>query len=221
MLRVGLTGGIATGKSTVAAILRELGCHLLEADEIAHRFIEPGGAAYDDVVREFGRGILTNDGRVDRTKLGAIVFADPLRLARLNAIVHPHVLAEQDRELAAIERAEPHAIAVVEAALLIEAGYTDRLDCLVVTWCTPEQQLARLTRQDAGLGAGRGLTLEQARQRIATQMPLEEKRRVADEVIDCSGSLEHTREQTMALFARLKGMELGRSKPFGLRGKST
>ena len=221
MLRVGLTGGIATGKSTVAAILRELGCHLLEADKIAHLFIEPGGAAYDDVVREFGPGILTPDGRVDRTKLGAIVFADPLRLARLNAIVHPHVLAEQDRELAAIERAEPHAIAVVEAALLIEAGYTDRLDCLVVTWCTPEQQLARLTRQDAGLGAGRGLTLEQARQRIATQMPLEEKRRVADEVIDCSGSLEHTREQTMALFARLKGMELGRSKPFGLRGKST
>jgi dephospho-CoA kinase len=221
MLRVGLTGGIATGKSTVTAILRELGCHLLEADKIAHRFIEPGGAAYNDVVREFGPGILTPDGRVDRTKLGAIVFADPLRLARLNAIVHPHVLAEQDRELAAIERAEPHAIAVVEAALLIEAGYTDRLDCLVVTWCTPEQQLARLTRQDAGLDAGRGLTLEQARQRIATQMPLEEKRRMADEVIDCSGSLEHTREQTMALFARLKGMELGRSKPFGLRGKST
>ena len=221
MLRVGLTGGIATGKSTVAAILRELGCHLLEADKIAHRFIEPGGAAYNDVVREFGPGILTPDGRVDRTKLGAIVFADPLRLARLNAIVHPHVLAEQDRELAAIERAEPHAIAVVEAALLIEAGYTDRLDCLVVTWCTPEQQLARLTRQDAGLGAGRGLTLEQARQRIAAQLPLEEKRRMADEVIDCSGSLEHTREQTMALFARLKGMELGRSKPFGLRGKST
>jgi dephospho-CoA kinase len=221
MLRVGLTGGIATGKSTVAAILRELGCHLLEADKIAHRFIEPGGAAYNDVVREFGRGILTPDGRVDRAKLGAIVFAEPLRLARLNAIVHPHVLAEQDRELAAIERAEPHAIAVVEAALLIEAGYTDRLDCLVVTWCTPEQQLARLTRQDAGLGAGRGLTLDQARQRIAAQMPLEEKRRMANEAIDCSGSLEHTREQTMALFARLRGMEAGRSKTLGLGGKST
>jgi dephospho-CoA kinase len=221
MLRVGLTGGIATGKSTVAAILCELGCHLLEADKIAHRFIEPGGAAYDDVVREFGRGILMPDGRVDRAKLGAIVFADPLRLARLNAIVHPHVLAEQDRELTAIERAEPHAIAIVEAALLIEAGYTDRLDCLVVTWCTPEQQLARLTRQDPGLGAGRGLTIEQARQRIAAQMPLEEKRRMADVVVDCSGSLDHTREQTMALFAKLKGMELGRFEPLGLGGKST
>ena len=94
---------------------------LLEADKIAHGLIEPGAAAYDDVVREFGRGILTPDGRVDRAKLGAIVFADAKRLARLNAIVHPLVLAAQDRELAAIERAEPHAIAVVEAALLIEA----------------------------------------------------------------------------------------------------
>ena len=208
MLRVGLTGGIATGKSTVAAILRSLGCHLLEADKIAHRFIEPGGAAYDEVVREFGRGILTPDGRVDRAKLGAIVFAEPARLARLNAIVHPLVLAEQDRELAEIGRAEPHAIAVVEAALLIEAGFKRRLDCLVVTWCTPEQQLARLTQQ----GAGRGLTLEQARQRIAAQMPLEEKNRMADEVIDCSATLEHTREQTMTLFAKLKQLEADQTR---------
>ena len=138
---------------------------------------------------------------MDRQKLGAIVFADPPRLARLNAIVHPPVLAAQDRELAAIERAEPHAIAVVEAALLIEAGYDKKLDCLVVTWCTPEQQLARLTQT---LGAGRGLTIEQARQRIAAQMPVEEKRRMADEEIDCSGSLEHTREQVIALFAKLQ-----------------
>src|ERR1700704_3031231 len=122
MLRAGLTGGIATGKSTAAAMLRELGCHLLEADKIAHGLIEPGGSAYDDVVHEFGRDILTPDGHVDRVKLGGIVFADPKRLARLNAIVHPLVLAAQDRELAAIERVEPHAIAVVEAALLIEAG---------------------------------------------------------------------------------------------------
>jgi dephospho-CoA kinase len=221
MLRVGLTGGIATGKSTVAAILRELGCRLLEADKMAHGLIEPGAPAYDDVVREFGRGILTPDGRVDRSKLGAIVFADPKRLARLNDIVHPLVLSAQDGELTAIERAEPHAIAMVEAALLIEAGYTDRLDCLVVTWCTPEQQLARLTRQDAGMGAARGLTIEQARQRIAAQMPLEEKRRMADEVIDCSGSLEQTRKQTVALFAKLKGMEAVRSKPLGLGGIST
>ncbi|MBZ5659483.1 MAG: dephospho-CoA kinase [Acidobacteriia bacterium] len=217
MLRVGLTGGIATGKSTVVAMLRELGCHVLEADKIAHRMIEPGAAAYDEVVREFGRGILQPDGRVDRPKLGAIVFGDPKKLARLNSIVHPPTLAAQDRELAEIEQAEPHAIAVVEAALLVEAGYDKKLDCLVVTWCTPEQQIARLTQQ----GAGRGLTVEQARQRIAAQMPVEEKRRLADEEIDCSGSLEHTREQVVALLARLRKMETERSLKFGLRGKSS
>jgi dephospho-CoA kinase len=217
MLRVGLTGGIATGKSTVAAILRELGCHLLEADKIAHALIKPGAAAYDDVVREFGRGILTPDGHVDRKKLGAIVFADPKRLARLNAIVHPLVLAAQDRELAAIERTEPHAIAVVEAALLIEAGYTDRLDDLVVTWCTPEQQLARLTQPGT---AGRGFTIEQARRVISAQMPLEEKRRLASEVIDCSGSLEHTREQAVALYLKFRSTEAERSRLLGAGGIS-
>lgn len=203
MLRVGLTGGIGTGKTTVAGMLRELGCHVYEADKIAHRFIEPGGAAFDDVVREFGRGVLAPNGCVDRANLAAIVFADPARLARLNAIVHPHVLAAHDQDLAALERAEPHAIAVIEAALLIEAGYHRKLDCLVVTWCTPEQQIGRLTQKSWG----RGLTLEQARQRIAAQMPLEEKRRMADEQIDCSGSLEFTRQQVEALVAKLKRME--------------
>jgi dephospho-CoA kinase len=203
MLRVGLTGGIGTGKTTVAGMLRELGCHVFEADKIAHRFIEPGGAAFDDVVREFGRGVLAPNGCVDRGKLAAIVFADRARLAQLNAIVHPHVLAAHDQDLAALERTAPHAIAVIEAALLIEAGYHKKLDCVVVTWCTPEQQMARLTQK----GSGRGLTPEQARQRIAAQMPLEEKRRMADDQIDCSGSLEFTRQQVEALVARLKRME--------------
>ena len=216
MLRVGLTGGIATGKSAVVKMLREMGCHVLEADKIAHQMIEPGAPAYDGVVREFGSGILTPDGRVDRTKLGAIVFADPQKLARLNAIVHPPVLAEQTRQLEAIEQSEPHSIAVVEAALLVEAGYDKKLDLLAVTWCTPEQQIARLTERDAG----RGLTIEQARQRIAAQMPVEEKRRLADEVIDCSGTLESTREQVIALLAKLKIMETEHSRRFGRRGKS-
>jgi dephospho-CoA kinase len=214
-MKIAVTGGIATGKSTVVAIFRELGCHVLEADKIAHRMIEPGAAAYDNVVREFGRGILLPDGRVDRPKLGAIVFADPAKLARLNAIVHPPVLAAQDRELAEIEKAEPRAIAVIEAALLVEAGYDKKLDCLVVTWCTPEQQIARLTQQDKG----RGLTVEQARQRIAAQMPVEEKRHMADEQIDCSGSLEHTREQVIALYAKLRNMETERSQRSGARGR--
>jgi dephospho-CoA kinase len=203
MLRVGLTGGIATGKSAVGAMLRQLGCHLLDADKIAHRIIEPGGEAYDGVVAEFGSGILATGGRVDRAKLGAIVFADPARMARLNAIVHPPVLAALDREFTAIEQVEPHAIAVVEAALLIEAGYRSNLDVMVATWCTPEQQLARLTQRDAG----KGLTTEQARQRIAAQMPAEEKRRMADVAIDCSGTIEHTREQVVALVAKIKKLK--------------
>lgn len=211
MLRVGLTGGIATGKTTVVSMLRELGCRVLEADKIAHQMIEPGGAAYDEVVREFGRDILTSEGFVDRPKLGAIVFANPEKLARLNAIVHPPVLAEQSRQLAAIEKSDPYAIAVVEAALLIEASFDKLLEYLVVTWCTPEQQLERLTQR----GTGRGLTIEQARQRIAAQMPVEEKRRRADTVIDCSGTLEHTRAQVIALFAKLKELEGGKSRVSG------
>ncbi|HEX4642797.1 MAG TPA: dephospho-CoA kinase [Candidatus Acidoferrales bacterium] len=203
MLRVGLTGGIASGKTTVVAMLRELGCRVLEADKIAHQMIVPGGAAYEDVVREFGRDILTSEGLVDRPKLAAIVFANPARLARLNAIVHPPVLAEQSRQLAAIEKADVYAIAVVEAALLIEAGFDKELEYLVVTWCTPEQQLERLTQR----GTGRGLTVEQARQRIAAQMPVEEKCRRANIVIDCSGTLDHTRAQVIALFAKLKGLQ--------------
>jgi dephospho-CoA kinase len=206
MLRVGLTGGIATGKSTVGAMLRELGCHLLDADKIAHRMIEPGGEAYDQVVLEFGTGILTPDGRVDRGKLGAIVFADPARMARLNAIVHPPVLAALDREFAAIERTEPQAIAVADAALLIEAGYASKVHVMVVTWCTPEQQLGRLTQRDGD----KGLTIEQARQRIAAQMPAQEKRKLGDEAIDCSGSLEHTHEQVVALFTKFKDMNVVR-----------
>ena len=207
MLRVGLTGGIASGKTTVAAMLRELGCRLLEADKIAHQMIEPDGPAYKEVVREFGRGVLTAEGFVDRQKLGAIVFAEPARLARLNAIVHPPVLEEQSRQLATIEHADAHAIAVVEAALLIEAGFDKKLEYLVVTWCTPEQQVERLTQR----GTGRALTIEQARQRIAAQMPIEEKRRRADQVIDCSGTLGFTRAQVVALFAHLKAMEAAKS----------
>jgi len=208
MLRVGLTGGIATGKTTVAAMLGELGCHVLYADQIARDLMEPGAAAYRDVVTEFGAGILDANGRVDRPKLAAIVFSDPARIARLNAIVHPRVLEALKRALAAIERAEPHAIAVIEAALLIEAEFHRHLDCLVVTWCTPEQQIARLT----GPQSDRKLTPEQARQRVAAQMPLEQKRRMADEEIDCSGSLEHTREQVRAVLEKLKMMEAAVSR---------
>jgi len=206
MLRAGLTGGIATGKSTVAGMMRELGCRVVDADEIAHQMIEPGGEVYSEVLHEFGRGILGPDGRIERPRLAEIVFAEPARLARLNQIVHPAVIAAQYTQLASIQREDPHALAVVEAALLIETGIYSLLDFLIVTWCTPKQQLARLTHGNAG----RGLSLEQARQRIAAQMPLEEKRRLADAEVDCSGNLDRTREQVVELVAKLKRLEAER-----------
>lgn len=195
MLRVGLTGGIACGKSTVAALMKEFGCRVLEADHLAHALMEPGQPAYREILRDFGEQILSTDGRIDRRALGEIVFREPNRLKRLNEIVHPRVIQEQDRQLAAWER-EGVRVAVVEAALLIEAGYHERVDRLVVVWCRPEQQQERLQ--------ARGLTPEQIAQRIAAQMPLEKKQRLADDQIDCSGTLEATRQQVEQLVRRLK-----------------
>ena len=196
MLRVGLTGGIACGKSTAAAMMREFGCQVLEADSLAHRLMQPGQPAYNEIVHEFGRQILQPGGPIDRVKLGAIVFTDEQKRKRLNQIVHPRVMEEQDRWLAERERSDPRGVAVVEAPLLIEAGYHARVHRLVVVWCRPEQQMERLL--------ARGLTREQAEQRIAVQMPLEEKLRLADDTIDSSGSIEATHHQIEQLVAKLR-----------------
>lgn len=195
MLRLGLTGGIASGKSAVAAMLRELGFAVLDADSLAHKLVEPGQAAYDEVLSEFGSAITDGQGRVDRAKLGALVFADRAKLDRLNAIVHPRVGEAVLRQFAEWQSEGTRDAAFVEAALLIESGIHQNLDGLVVAWCRPEQQLERL--------AARGLSEEEARRRIATQMPVGEKLRYATEKIDCSGSLEQTREQVQSLAAKL------------------
>ena len=200
MLRVGLTGGIGCGKTTVAAMMGELGCHILEADALGHQVIAPGGPAYQEVVREFGREILAPDGRIARPTLAAIVFAHPDKLSRLNALVHPPLLAAIDRELARLESADPGGVAVIDAALLIEFNHYNKLDRIVVVWCTPEQQLARLTDP----AFGRALPREQAQSRIAAQIDLEQKRQLADDVIDGSGTIAETRRQVEALVADLK-----------------
>jgi len=187
MLRVGLTGGIASGKTTVAAMFRARGAIILEADRIAHRLMAPGQPAYEEIVRAFGKEILSADGTIDRKRLGAIVFADAARREQLDRTVHPRVIDEQEKELARIAAEAPGAVAIVEAALLIEAGYHKQLDNLVVTWCRPEQQLERLQ--------AKGLSRADAERRIAAQLPAEEKRRLADYVIDCSGSLAETERQ--------------------------
>jgi dephospho-CoA kinase len=132
MLHVGLTGGIGCGKSTVAAMMADLGCHVIYADRISRQLLDPGKAAYEDVVREFGPEILAADRTVDRARLASIVFNDAARLAKLNAIIHPRVYEEEDRILKDLEHADQHGIAVVEAALLIEAGSYKRLDRLIV-----------------------------------------------------------------------------------------
>lgn len=196
MLKVGLTGGIASGKSTVAYMLRGLDCQVLEADPLGHELLEPGQSAYDEVVREFGNGILGPGDKVDRAKLGAIVFSDATKRARLNQILHPRILDVVRQWFAALERAGGPELAIVEAALIIEAGFNKELDKVIVCWCRPEQQLSRLME--------RGMTQEQASLRIASQMPGDQKRAQADEVIDCSGSLEETERQVGSVFAKLQ-----------------
>jgi dephospho-CoA kinase len=196
MLKIGLTGGIATGKSTVADTLRARDCMVLDLDPIGHAFFEPGQTTYDQVVEEFGRDILTTGGAVDRSKLAAIVFADGAKRNRLNAILHPLILEVAENWFAALDRQGGLEFAVVEAALIVEAGYHKQLDRVVVCWCRPEQQLERLI--------ARGLSRAEALARLNAQMPIDEKRKLADDVIDCSRSVYETEKQVTALIGKLK-----------------
>ncbi|HKS80173.1 MAG TPA: dephospho-CoA kinase [Candidatus Acidoferrales bacterium] len=196
MLRVGLTGGIASGKSSVAYMLRERDCMVLEADPLGHELLEPGQAAYDEVVREFGGEVLGSGGKVDRGKLGAIVFADPQKRAQLNRILHPRILDVVRKWFGALDQGDGPEYAFVEAALIVEAGFQKELDRLVVCWSRPEQQLERLKE--------RGLSTEDAQRRIDAQMPAEEKRALADIVIDCSGTMEETEREVNQLLEKLK-----------------
>ena len=195
MLKLGLTGGIASGKSAVAAIFRELGFPVLDADSISHKLMEPGQPAHDEILQSFGANLADASGRIDRHKLAAIVFAAPEKLAKLNSILHPRVDQIIFRQLEDWQNSGAYPTAFVEAALLIEAGMAQRLDGLVVAWCTPEQQLERLR--------ARGMSEIEARRRIAAQLPIEEKRKRATHIIDCSGTLEATRAQVQALAANL------------------
>jgi len=196
MLRIGLTGGIASGKSTVAALLRDRDYPVLDADVLAHELLEPGQDAYDEVVNEFGDGILTEGRRVDRRKLGAVVFADAGKRERLNQIMHPRIQQIAAQWFQALDRPGGPDLAFEDAALILEAGAKGSFDRVVVCWCRPEQQIARLR--------ARGLLLEDAQQRIRSQMSMDEKRRLADDVIDCSVSMEDTEKQVEEFIARWK-----------------
>lgn len=197
MLKIGLTGSIAVGKSFVLSVFRELGCVTFDADKIAHSVMEPGKEAYEDIASEFGAGVLAEDGYIDRAKLGAIVFADSERRKRLNEIVHPRVKQEQDRLLGEAYKADPDAIAIVDAALMIESGGYKRFDKLIVVFCDRETQIARLMRRN-------NLAREDAEQRVAAQMSSEEKRRFADYEIDTTGTLEETRRRVIEVYNELR-----------------
>jgi len=210
MLKVGLTGGIAAGKSVVGEMFVTLGAHLVQADRIAHSLMQPGEAVYNEVVRHFGREILKRDGSVNRAKLAEAAFGRATavqgesvpqsRIEELNRIVHPVVIRSQDAWMQEMGRQDPHAVAIVEAALILEAGAGGHFDRLIVVTCNEEQRAVRFA-------ARQGIDLEAARKeverRMAAQLDDEEKIKAADYVIDNSGTLERTREQVCVVWKDL------------------
>jgi len=206
LLKVGLTGGIASGKSVVAEMFVALGVHLVQADQIAHELMQPGQAVYEEVVRQFGTAILNSDGSVNRPALAEAAFGGPggggsPRVAELNRIVHPAVIRRQDEWMEEVGRRDHHAIAMVEAALILEAGAARRFDRLIVVTCREEQRVQRFAeRLKIDVEAAR----QEVRRRMAAQWPDEEKIKAADHVIDNSGSLDATQRQVRDVWARLR-----------------
>lgn len=206
MLKVGLTGGIAAGKSVVGEMFVKLGAHLVQADRIAHQLMQPGQPVYNEVVRHFGREILNPDLTVNRAKLAEAAFGSASndksasRIAELNRIIHPAVIRDQEEWMYAVGLEDPQGVAIVEAALLVEAGAAKRFDRLVVVTCAPEQRALRFAeRQKVDIEAAR----KEVGRRMAAQLSDEEKIKVADYVIDSSGSLENTREQVRKVWQNL------------------
>ena len=210
MLKVGLTGGIASGKSVVGEMFVGLGAHLVQADRIAHSLMEPGEPVYNEVVRHFGREILNPDGSINRSKLAEMAFggaSDPAasrvsRVAELNRIVHPMVIRSQEQWMHAVGLQNPRAVAIVEAALILEARVKDSFDRLIVVTCNTEQRAARFAaRQKIDIETAQ----KEVVRRMAAQLPDEEKVKIADFVIDNSGSLDHTRQQVAQVWDKLQG----------------
>jgi dephospho-CoA kinase len=208
VLKVGLTGGIASGKSVVGEMFVALGAYVVQADRIAHSLMQPGEAVYNEVVRHFGQGILNRDGSVNRAKLAEAAFGSATnaegqrasRIDELNRIVHPVVIRSQDEWMNAIGVQDPHAVAIVEAALILEAAAAERFDKLIVVTCNAEQRAERFAaRQKIDLEAAR----KEVARRMAAQLSDEEKVKAADFVIDNSGSLDHTREQVQQVWRTL------------------
>jgi dephospho-CoA kinase len=202
MLRVGLTGSIGVGKSFVASVFVELGCHVLDADQTAREVVRPGTPGLKALTHAFGENILSADGTLDRKKLGAVIFNDQSQRERLNQILHPFIIARQDEILNAWEAEDPDGIGIVDAALMIESGGYRRFDKLIVVHCRPEVQLERLMLRDK-------LSRDEALRRINSQMPQEEKQKFADYLIDTSEGFESTRARTAEIYHKLNGIIRG------------
>jgi dephospho-CoA kinase len=200
MLNVGLTGGVACGKSTVARMLAEKGALLIDFDELAHAVEEPEGPVWREIVRHFGRDILAADGAIDRRKLGAIVFGDREKLELLNRLVHPAIFTEWQRRIAEISAAHPDAVVLSDIPLLIEAGLKPMVDLVLLVYLPPEEQIARLMARN-------GYHREEAERRLASQMPIEAKLSSADMVVRNDGSPEETRRAVDEVWEELQKRE--------------
>jgi dephospho-CoA kinase len=192
----GLTGGIASGKSTVARMFAELGARIIDADRLGNELIRQGLPAYEEILQHFGPRILDRSREIDRKRLGAIVFRDPKKLQELNAILHPRIIEGVELLAGEFQSRDPQSVVIADAALIYEAGIAGQFAKVIVAWCRPEQQIQRLV-------SNTGLSRQDAKRRIASQMPTDEKRRRADFEIDCSKSLDETRRQVGALYPKL------------------
>ncbi|OGW56595.1 MAG: dephospho-CoA kinase [Nitrospirae bacterium RIFCSPLOW2_12_42_9] len=199
MLLVGLTGGIATGKSVVSGILKSLGAYIIDADLIARDLVMPGMPAWHEIVERFGNNILLEDRSINRKLLGSIIFKDPQKRMALNSILHPRIFEEAEKQIKKIESEKPDAIVILDVALLIETKAYNRVDVVILVCADEELQIKRLIERDE-------LTREDALERISTQMPSDMKKGYADFIIDTSTSQEDVRDQTLEIFEKLKGL---------------
>ena len=206
MISAGLTGGIGCGKSAVAAMFAARGAVTIDSDEIGRSLMQPGNVVYDRIVSGFGPEVVGPNGQLHRAKIAEIVFHDLEKLKHLNAIVHAPVLREIDRQVFAQRQKDPSAIVLVESAVLFEAGQNRRFDKMIVVWCRPEQQVERFRAKS-------NLMVEDIQRRMAAQMPGEEKKRLADYVIDTSGSLEESERQVNEVCAQLRVLAAAQPRP--------
>jgi len=205
MLIIGLTGGVASGKSTVSSVLKEEGAYLIDADQIARELVQPRTPAWHELIKIFGEQILQKDGSIDRKKLAALVFSHPEKRGRLNQLLHPRIKVETERRLKEIGERDPRAIVVIDAALLVETGGYREMDRLIVVYSSVAQQIERLEKRD-------GMSPEEAERIVSAQLPLEEKLKVADMVVPNEGSIEETRRKARDIFQDLKRAALQKGK---------